>query len=99
MRIELAREYRFEAAHRLPRLPATHKCAQTHGHSFRVDVVVQGVVNPELGWLMDYADVAAAWAPLHGELDHKMLNEVIGLDNPTSENLAWWIWQRLSPRL
>ena len=99
MKVRLAKTFGFEAAHRLPRLPATHKCARIHGHSFRIDVVIEGVVDPDLGWLMDYADIARAWAPLCDELDHKTLNDVIGLENPTSENLAGWIWQRLRPRL
>lgn len=92
---EIWKEFTFEAAHRLPRVPAGHKCARLHGHSFRVEVRVRGVPNAELGWVMDFADLKAAWAPLDAALDHRYLNEVPGLENPTSEVLARWIWERL----
>lgn len=98
-RVELSKTFRFEAAHRLPRVPEGHKCQRLHGHSFRVEVRIAGDVDPELGWLMDYADIKAAWAPLHAQLDHYYLNEIPGLENPTSENLAVWIWERLKPGL
>ena len=91
--------FQIEAAHRLPNVPAGHKCARMHGHSFRVDVEVDGPVDPTFGWVMDFADIKAAFAPLFEALDHRCLNDVDGLDNPTSENLARWIWQRLAPRL
>lgn len=90
------REFSFEAAHRLPEVPEGHKCARLHGHSFRVEVHVAGPVDPELGWVVDFADIKAAFAPVHEALDHRYLNEVEGLENPTSENLAVWIWDRLS---
>ena len=99
MHVRLVKDFRFEAAHRLPRVPEGHKCARLHGHSFRVDVEVEGEVDPELGWLIDYADIKEAFAPLHEQLDHHYLNEVEGLENPTSEVLAAWIWTRLRPRL
>ena len=100
MRVELTREYGFEAAHRLPRVPAEHKCARMHGHSFRVEVCVAGDVDPELGWLMDFADISAVVEPLLlRELDHRTLNDVPGLENPTSENLSVWLWTRLSSRI
>lgn len=97
--MELFREFTFEAAHRLPKVPAGHKCARLHGHSFRVEIRVRGAVDPELGWVMDFAELKAAFAPLHDQLDHTYLNEVPGLENPTSENLAVWIWDRLHGRL
>lgn len=97
--MDLFREFTFEAAHRLPMVPAGHKCARLHGHSFRVEVRVRGPVDPALGWVMDFADLKAAFAPLHDQLDHTYLNEVPGLENPTSENLAVWIWDRLRPTL
>jgi 6-pyruvoyltetrahydropterin/6-carboxytetrahydropterin synthase len=99
MRVELRKTFQFEAAHLLPYLPATHKCRRLHGHSFVVDVVVEGECDPKLGWLMDYADISAAFKPIHDQLDHYYLNEISGLENPTSENLAAWIWQRLRPKL
>lgn len=90
------REFGFEAAHRLPRVPEGHKCARLHGHSFRVEVHVEGPLDPGLGWVMDFADLKAAWQPVHDALDHRYLNDVEGLENPTSENLASWIWERLA---
>ena len=90
-------EFRFEAAHRLPNVPEGHKCARLHGHSFRATVWVEGELGAESGWVMDFADLKAAFAPLHDQLDHRYLNEVDGLENPTSEVLAVWIWDRLAP--
>jgi len=99
MKIELRKTFQFEAAHLLPKLPRTHKCRRLHGHSFRVDIVVAGECDPKLGWLIDYADISAAFKPLWDKLDHHYLNEISGLQNPTSENIARWIWDRLKPRL
>ena len=99
MKMELRKTFQFEAAHLLPHLPKTHKCRRLHGHSFKVDVVVAGDCDPKLGWLMDYADISAAFKPLWEKLDHRHLNDIRGLENPTSENLAVWIWDRLKPRL
>jgi 6-pyruvoyltetrahydropterin/6-carboxytetrahydropterin synthase len=99
MKMELRKTFQFEAAHRLPQLPETHKCWRLHGHSFRVEVVVAGECDPRLGWLMDYADISAAFQPIWQQLDHRYLNEIGGLENPTSENVALWIWQRLRPAL
>ncbi|HET9078050.1 MAG TPA: 6-carboxytetrahydropterin synthase QueD [Acidimicrobiales bacterium] len=97
--MEIFREFTFEAAHRLPHVPEGHKCARLHGHSFRVEIHVTGPVDPSTGWVMDFADLKAAFAPLHDQLDHRYLNEVDGLENPTSENLARWIWDRLAASL
>ena len=97
--MEILKAFTLESAHRLPNVPAGHKCARVHGHSFRVEVHVQGPVDPHLGWVMDFADVKAAFEPLYQQLDHHYLNDVPGLENPTSENLARWIWQRLRPAL
>ncbi len=99
MKMDLRRTFQFEAAHLLPHLPETHKCRRLHGHSFQVEIVVTGDVDPSFGWVMDYADVKAAFKPLWERLDHYYLNEVKGLENPTSENLAIWIWNDLKPRL
>ena len=99
MRIELRKTFQFEAAHLLPRLPKSHKCRRLHGHSFKVDVVVAGECDARLGWLMDYADIAMAFKPLWTKLDHRYLNDIPGLENPTSEAIAVWIWKRLKPRL
>ena len=100
MRVELTKEYRFEAAHRLPKVPPDHKCFRMHGHSFVLEVTVAGEMNDETGWLVDFADITAVVEPLLKlELDHRALNDVAGLENPTSEVLCAWLWRRLSPKL
>jgi 6-pyruvoyltetrahydropterin/6-carboxytetrahydropterin synthase len=99
MNIALTRVFQIEAAHRLPLLPKGHKCERMHGHSFKIEVRVEGECDPKLGWLMDYADIKKAFEPLFQQLDHNCLNEVSGLDNPTSEVLAKWVWDRLKPSL
>ena len=88
-------EFTFEAAHRLPNVPDTHKCARLHGHSYSVEVRVGGELHPELGWVQDFGEIRQACEPVRTALDHRLLNEVEGLENPTSELLAVWIWQRL----
>jgi 6-pyruvoyltetrahydropterin/6-carboxytetrahydropterin synthase len=93
--VELHRDVTFEAAHRLPHVPDGHKCARLHGHSFRIRLVVRGPVDAHTGWLMDFGDIKAAWAPFDAQLDHYYLNDIAGLENPTSEVLAKWIWDRL----
>lgn len=97
--MQIFKEFRIEAAHRLPQVPPTHKCARLHGHSFRIGVYVEGPVGATSGWVMDFAEVSAAMAPLFEALDHHYLNDIEGLENPTSEHLAIWIWRRLKPRL
>jgi 6-pyruvoyltetrahydropterin/6-carboxytetrahydropterin synthase len=89
----------IEAARRLPRLPENHPCARIHGHSFRVEVHVSGTLDPALDWVVDFADLDTAWRPIHESLDHRCLNDIAGLENPTSERLAIWIWARLKPAL
>jgi 6-pyruvoyltetrahydropterin/6-carboxytetrahydropterin synthase len=91
--------FSIEAAHRLPNVPPGHKCGRLHGHSFRVEIHVSGRVERGSGWVMDFADLKEAFQPVFDELDHHYLNEVEGLSNPTSENLAVWIWQRLRSAL
>lgn len=99
MIVELVKEFRFEAAHRLPRVPQGHKCERLHGHSFVCEVAVRGPVDPEAGWFIDYAEISDAFTPIYKSLDHYYLNDIEGLGNPTSENLARWIWDRLQARL
>ena len=91
--------FTLEAAHRLPNVPEGHKCARLHGHSFRIEIHVEGEPDAEMGWVMDFADVKAAFAPLYDQLDHNYLNDIEGLENPTSEMLSRWIWRRLEERL
>lgn len=97
--MEIFKVFTLESAHRLPHVPAGHKCARVHGHSFRVEIAVQGDVDAHSGWVMDFADIKLAFQPLFDRLDHHYLNDVPGLENPTSENLAAWIWRELSPAL
>ena len=99
MRVRLERSYRFEAAHFLPKVTPGHKCARMHGHSYTIEIVIEGEIDPELGWLIDFADIDEHAAPLVRLLDHQVLNEIEGLANPTSEILAGWWWQRLAPGL
>ena len=97
--VELYKDFRFEAAHRLPNVPEGHKCARLHGHSFFVRLTITGDVDPVTGWLMDFDDIKQAFEPLLEQLDHHYLNDITGLENPTSELLAQWIWSRLKPAL
>src|SRR5512143_112367 len=95
MRTRLERTYRFEAAHFLPRVPPGHKCARMHGHSYQIDVAIEGEIGEETGWLMDFSDIDEHVTPLVRKLDHHVLNEIEDLANPTSELLALWLWKRL----
>ncbi len=97
--MEIYKDFHFEAAHRLPNVPEGHKCARLHGHSFHVRLTVAGEAAEPSGWVMDFADLKRAFAPLLAQLDHYYLNEIEGLENPTSENIARWIWQRLEADL
>ncbi|HKB39813.1 MAG TPA: 6-carboxytetrahydropterin synthase QueD [Gemmataceae bacterium] len=98
-RATIYKVFSIEAAHRLPNVPPGHKCGRLHGHSFRVEIHASGRVGQESGWVMDFAELKEAFQPVCDQLDHRYLNEVEGLSNPTSENLAVWIWQRLRPAL
>src|SRR5690349_6079467 len=99
MIVRLSKSFRFEAAHSLPTFPDGHKCRRLHGHSFRFDVVVEGEVDPAKGYLIDYGDIKKATEPLLNRLDHYHLNHIEGLENPTSEVLAKWIYDRLKSSL
>jgi 6-pyruvoyltetrahydropterin/6-carboxytetrahydropterin synthase len=97
--MDIFKRITFEAAHLLPNAPAGHKCARLHGHSYTVELHVRGPVDARSGWVVDFGDIKKAFSPLYEQLDHRYLNEVPGLENPTSENIARWIWQRLKPSL
>ncbi|PCH61051.1 MAG: 6-carboxytetrahydropterin synthase QueD [Gammaproteobacteria bacterium] len=97
--MDIFKVFYIEAAHHLPNVPEEHKCRRLHGHSFRIEIYVSGDVQEKAGWVMDFSDVSKAFKPLYEQLDHYYLNEIDGLENPTSENLAKWIWQRLKPEL
>jgi len=97
--MEIFKEFTFDAAHSLPNVPEGHKCGRLHGHTYRVQIHVTGDVAPDTGWVMDFGDVKKAFQPIYDQLDHYFLNEIEGLENSTSENIARWIWQRLKPAL
>ncbi len=97
--VELVKDFRFEAAHFLPNVPEGHKCRRIHGHSFRGEVAVRGNVDPKIGWLIDFADLKKSVDPIVHRLDHYFLNEIEGLENPTSEMVAVWIWNQLAPQI
>ena len=97
--MELFKEFTFESAHRLPHVPAGHKCGRLHGHSFRVAIYIEGDVDPQTGWIRDFSEIKAIFKPLYEQLDHNYLNDIPGLENPTSEVLAKWIWDEMKPRV
>lgn len=97
--MEIFKLFKFDAAHRLPNVKSGHKCSQKHGHSFIVEIHICGPVDQHSGWVMDFADIEKAFKPLNDQLDHKYLNDIEGLDNPTSENIAKWIWKHIHPAL
>lgn len=97
--MEIFKDFRFEAAHILPNLPEGHKCARLHGHSFKVRIYVIGDVQERTGWVLDFAEIKKAFNPILDKLDHNYLNDLIGLENPTCENIAIWIWKQLKPAL
>jgi 6-pyruvoyltetrahydropterin/6-carboxytetrahydropterin synthase len=97
--MEIGKTFTVEAAHLLPNVPPGHKCSRLHGHSFGIEVWVEGEMGAESGWVVDYAVIDQAFAPLFDQLDHHYMNEIEGLENPTSEHLARWIWVKLSPAL
>jgi 6-pyruvoyltetrahydropterin/6-carboxytetrahydropterin synthase len=97
--VELVKDFRFEAAHYLPNVPEGHKCRRMHGHSFRGEIAVRGPIDERTGWLIDFADLKTVLGPLIDRLDHYLLNDIEGLENPTSERLAVWIWNEIKPRL
>jgi 6-pyruvoyltetrahydropterin/6-carboxytetrahydropterin synthase len=97
--MKITQAFRFEAAHRLPGVPPTHRCFQLHGHSYRVELRLAGPVQAETGFVVDFFDVERAFEPLRAQLDHSYLNEIDGLGNPTAENIAVWIWRRVRPAM
>jgi 6-pyruvoyltetrahydropterin/6-carboxytetrahydropterin synthase len=97
--VEIFKEFTFESAHRLPHVPDGHKCGRLHGHSFRVALYIEGEVDAHTGWIRDFGEIKQVFRPIYERLDHNYLNDLPGLENPTSENLAKWIWRELKPLL
>jgi 6-pyruvoyltetrahydropterin/6-carboxytetrahydropterin synthase len=99
MRARITKDFRFEGAHTLPSLPEDHKCRQMHGHSFKVEITIEGEVDESIGWIYDHKVISEAMDPLIDQLDHAYLNDIEGLESPTIERLAAWFWRRLAPQL
>ena len=99
MLVELKKLFSFEAAHHLPRVPAGHKCSRMHGHSYRVEIALYGPVDPDTGWVVDFAVIDDAWSPLFARFDHHTLNGIAGLENPTCENLCAYIWHAMTGKV
>lgn len=97
--MELFKEFSFDSAHFLPNVPEDHKCRRMHGHTYRLRLCLKGPLDPHLGWVRDFADIKQVWKPLEAQLDHHLLNDIPGLENPTAEHIAIWIWDRLKPQL
>jgi 6-pyruvoyltetrahydropterin/6-carboxytetrahydropterin synthase len=97
--MKITQAFRFEAAHWLPAVPVQHRCRQLHGHSYRIELRLKGEVDPQTGFVVDFFEVAKSFEPLFRLMDHNCLNEVRGLENPTAENIAVWIWERMNPVL
>ncbi len=98
-KMKIYKEFKFDSAHWLPHVPPGHKCANMHGHTYIIEIQVEGELDPQLGWVLDYADLSKQVAPLIDQLDHKVLNEIEGLGNPTAEHLALWLWNQLKQNL
>jgi 6-pyruvoyltetrahydropterin/6-carboxytetrahydropterin synthase len=99
MKFELKQQFQIEAARFLPRLPTNHPCSRMHGHSFVILLTLQGNLDPEVGWVRDYHEISQTMSPLLKMMDHKVLNEVPGLENPTSENLCRFIYEHMKPQI
>lgn len=97
--MEIYKVFTIDVAHSLPAVPEGHKCSKVHGHTFRIEVHLSGPVDPVKGWVMDFAEITALFQPVQKRLDHKYLNEIEGLENPTSENLSKWLWKELRATL
>tara|TARA_B110000444_G_scaffold252204_1_gene281163 strand:- start:892 stop:1272 length:381 start_codon:yes stop_codon:yes gene_type:complete len=97
--MEIFKEFTFEAAHFLPNVKDGHKCKRLHGHSYHVTIFVKGEISKSEGWVIDFSELKKYFKPIYNKLDHRFLNDIEGLENPTSENLARWIWHQLKPEL
>ncbi|MGP8231171.1 MAG: 6-carboxytetrahydropterin synthase QueD [Methylovirgula sp.] len=97
--MKITQAFTFEAAHFLPKVALTHRCRNLHGHSYRVELTLEGPIDPETGFVIDFFDIEKTFAPLHAQLDHHCLNEIAGLENPTAENIAVWIYEKIKPAL
>lgn len=99
MKFELKQQFQIESARFLPHLPESHPCRRMHGHSFKIILTLQGALDPKIGWVRDYHEIDSVMKPVLSRLDHRILNEVPGLENPTSELLAVWIYNEARKKL
>jgi len=99
VKAEITREFTFEAAHHLPPVGPDHKCFRLHGHLFKVEVSVAGEIDPEMGWVMDFGQLAHIGGKVMSELDHRVLNDIDGLDVPTSENIARYLFEKIGTQV
>jgi 6-pyruvoyltetrahydropterin/6-carboxytetrahydropterin synthase len=97
--MKITQAFSFESAHFLPNVSPTHRCRRMHGHSYRVELKLEGPIDPVTGFVVDFFDIETAFGPLLARLDHHCLNEIDGLENPTAENIAIWIWDRTKKTL
>ena len=98
-RMEIYKEFSFDSAHFLPHVPDGHKCRNMHGHTYRLRVYIKGAIDPHLGWIMDFKELKDALSGVIDQLDHKLINDIPGLQNPTAENITVWIWKQIQPLL
>ncbi len=94
--MKIAKSFTFDSAHSLPNVPDGHKCKNLHGHTYKVEIELDGPVDPHTGFVMDFGDLKAVVKPLIDQLDHTFLNDIEGLENSTAENLSVWIWNKLT---
>lgn len=97
--MDIFKQFTFDSAHYLPYVADDHKCKRMHGHTYTVRLYVSGDLHPTYGWVADFGDIKALWKPIEERLDHHTLNDIEGLENPTAENLAIWIWRQVKPNL
>ena len=97
--MEIYKEFSFDSAHFLPLVPEGHKCRNMHGHTYKLKVYIKGQPDTQFGWIMDFKELKDVVGPVIDQLDHKLINEIKGLENPTAENITIWIWQQIKPLL
>ena len=89
----------FDSAHFLPNVPEGHKCKNVHGHTYKLTLFFEGEIDPEMGWLIDFGEIKKVVSPIIDRVDHKLLNDIAGLENPTCEVIAKWFWNQIHPSL
>ena len=97
--MQIFKDFTFDAAHFLPNVPEGHKCKEMHGHTYLLTVYIEGEPDEELGWLMDFSDLKSKINPIINAVDHKLLNQIEGLENPTCERIAIWLWEKIKAQI